>query len=157
MRRGFPYRRVVDDRLLFGALDDRVPEPLPTCAPSDHALARLTALLRDTLPWLGKPEVELAWGGPIHARALHELPLVSASQSSNAITLVSGMSGSGLAWGLMVGALVRGLVRGDLDTSEDRRLREALASTRVPWLSGAMTATRWLGTAVWPDASESRA
>ena len=138
LRRGMPYRRVVDGRLLFGGLDWRVPRRAnlrpDVDHPGDEAIGTLRRLAQTSLPWLRPlPELTVAWGGPIESRGLHELPLIDWRPGSSRIVEVTGMAGSGVFWGLQVGDMVRGMLADEVDRNADaERLRRCLAATRVP-------------------------
>jgi hypothetical protein len=59
------------------------------------------------------------------------------------VTLIEGVAGAGLVWGLMAGELARGLVLpGDVDPDAER-LRRLLLETRTPWLAGLRAAIGW--------------
>ncbi len=147
--RGLSYRRVLDGRLLYGALDEQVDTPLPAGEVPAHVGERLRELASRSLPWLSPlPASERLWGGPIHNRGLLELPWIGHATSSTAISFVAGIAG--LVWALQAGRLVRGLVRPDLADPDDERLRVALASTRFPWRSGIVAAAGWLARAAVP-------
>ena len=147
LRRGTPYRRVVDQRLLFGGLDrrvanDRVVRPDVDRADSD-AIEALRRLARRSLPWLDPlPRLDVAWGGPIESRGPHELPLVDWRPGSRRVVEITGMSGSGVFWGLQLGGLVRSLLDGPTsDNTDTDRLRRCLIATRVP--AGGVLRTGW--------------
>lgn len=147
LRRGTPYRRVVDRRLLFGGLDrrvgnDRVVRPDVDRVDSD-AIEALRCLARRSLPWLDPlPSLDVAWGGPIESRGPHELPLVDWRPGSRRVVEVTGMSGSGVFWALQMGDLVRSLLDGpSSDSTDTDRLRRCLAATRVP--VGGVLRTGW--------------
>ena len=150
----FVYRRVFGNRLLLGGLDDTVRSPSPAGHVPDTVLPRLLRLLEESVPWLKDVEVEWLWGGPIHATTLDEIPRFQMYKGDPRIAVAAGMSGSGVVWGLLAGSLLAGLVNPGLDTEEDRRLREALAATKLPVPGAAKLGLQFLSRALFPPAQQ---
>jgi gamma-glutamylputrescine oxidase len=125
------YRRLFERRLLLGGFDDVAARPLGAAEIPSNVLPRLRRLLERSLPQLGEVDVQCVWGGPVNATRL-ELPLIRKAPVDPRVVAVSGLAGSGIAWGLLAGQLVRGLVDPDLDNAADERLRRALSTSRLP-------------------------
>ena len=137
------YRRLFDRRLLLGGFDDTVARPLGAAEIPSNVLPRLRRLLERSLPQLGEVDVQCVWGGPCNATRL-QLPLIRKAPADPRVVAVSGLAGSGIAWGLLAGQLVRGLVDPDLDNAADERLRRALSTSRLPVGGALRLAARFL-------------
>ncbi len=140
----FMYRRVYGSRLLLGGLDDIVRNPSPAGRVPEDVLPRLLRLLEESVPWLKGVDVELLWGGPIHAMQVDEMPHFRLHKADPRISVAAGLSGSGVVWGLLAGSLLAGLVDPALDTEEDRLLREALTAAKLPVLGAAKLGVQML-------------
>jgi glycine/D-amino acid oxidase-like deaminating enzyme len=125
------YRRVQSGRLLLGGLDDGTDHPSPTGFIPGNVLPRLLPLIEESLPWLGPVKIDYVWGGPMHVY-WDQKPRIQVAPDNPRVVQVAGMSGSGVIWALMAGALAAGLVDPALDTDDDRHLRVALANTKIP-------------------------
>jgi gamma-glutamylputrescine oxidase len=125
------YRRLFERRLLLGGFDDTVARPLGAAEIPSNVLPRLRRLTERSLPQLGEVDVQCVWGGPCNATRL-QLPWVRKAPTDPRVVAVSGLAGSGIAWGLLAGQLVRGPVNPDLDDAADERLRRALSASRLP-------------------------
>jgi glycine/D-amino acid oxidase-like deaminating enzyme len=130
------YRRLFERRLLLGGFDDVMARPLGAAEIPSSVLPRLRGLLERSLPQLGEVDVQSVWGGPCNATRL-QLPAIRKAPADPRVVAVSGLAGSGIAWGLLAGQLVRGLVDPDLDDADDERLRRALSTSRLP-VAGAL-------------------
>lgn len=139
----FTFRRIHDERLLFGGLDIAGLPPNEESARHDVARARLRRLLRGALPWLSPVDVAFEWGGAFYSTST-DVPVIRPHAQLPGVVLNLGYGGGGVALSLASGSLVRGLVVPETDTPDDARLRDAFARTRIPFTGLCRTAVSLL-------------
>ena len=134
---GMIYRRVHDNRLIFGGLDVGGLVPTESAAQNEQSRAKLRALMQNCLPWLPELAIEREWGGAFVDR--EDPPNLSASTEISGLYFNTGYGGSGVAMTLPSGRLARGLMYPELDDPDAARLRQMMQQTRMT-LPGLMRA-----------------
>nr|WP_281400937.1 FAD-binding oxidoreductase [Amycolatopsis umgeniensis] len=130
---GMAYWRRHDGRLLFGGLDlgGLTPGARADALPKAHQ--KVDRLLARRLPAEAAAPATHRWGGPLHVTPA-EVPHLARSTVTDRIVHAVGFAGSGVALTLTAGPLVRDLVLGpEAADPEGVALREAMASTIIPW------------------------
>jgi len=126
---GMIYRRVHDNRLIFGGLDVGGLVPTESAAQNEQSRTRLRELMRARLPWLPELAIEREWGGAFVDR--EDPPNLSASTEISGLYFNTGYGGSGVAMTLPSGRLARGMIFPELDDPDAARLRQLMQATRI--------------------------